>query len=499
MSRWAPHAGLGSIGAQFEALLSAGRLDAAAAALDGAADTPALWAARYSLAAARGDAPETVSALADAAARGLLDEGAVESAALVSADAAAVLASGRGGTARAKALPSSEGASPRLRAALLRAKGIAARVEADVGGALHALEDALAAAETSGDPRELLRSKNALGTLYAALGIEGLARTLLVEARELAEVAGETQSLAIAHGQLASLALDEGRVELALVHLTVTAGLARSAGDVHGEARALALLTEAHGARGDAAEARATAAATRTLYAARPTPWTRMSAVLATLSEALDARLAGDEPFAAARLRDIEAHLDDELRSDRVIAARLGGLALVDPTAPEEDRFDRARTMLARSPRPAWVERALTVAALRAKGDVRARLLERTASLMDARALLASRSIAWLRRSDAARARDRARTLGRGLVLAARAALLPLTPFAAFAAGADDLDDALSSARGVIPDDLVTAEDGRIVSCDAAALAARGHAVVAVTAEVVTRGGASMVVVCRPR
>lgn len=499
MTRWSPHAGLGPLVAGFEDALSAGRFDDAEARLSGAAETSGLLAARYSLAAARGAAPAQVEPLADAAVAALRAEGHGEAATLVLADAAAVLASGRGGTRRADALVVDPGASPRVRAAVLRAKGVAARVGADLGTAIHALEASLSAADESGDVREVLRSKNALGTAYASLGVTVVARLLLVEARELAEVSGEAQSLAIAHGQLAVLEMDAGRHDRAVAHLAVSLDLSRRAGDVHGEARALALLAEARAVRGDVAGARAAAHSAREVHRVAPTPWTRLSAVLATLSEVEDARLAGDEIHAAALLADLGPDLEGDDDAHRVVRAKLAFTVLADPALPDGERFARARVLLARSPRPVWVERALSFAAGRAGGPTRRRLLERVALVMDARALAASPSLVRLRAADPELARDRARVLGRSLLLAARTALLPTGAYDAFAGEVADLDRGLSTAFGPIPDDLVVSRDGRLVSSDEAALRARTGEVAPVRAEVVAVAGELPAVVCTPR
>lgn len=340
-----------------------------------------------------------------------------------------------------------------LRAAVDRGRGATARARADLRGSLLLLERGREAAEQSGAPREILRNLNTLGTSYAALGVASLARDALERARELAELAGQRQSAAIAAGQLGVLALDAGRPDMAVRHLTLQLRTAERLDDEAGQARALSLLVEAHGLAHDLARAGSSASACRALYTRSPSPWTRLQASLATLYEAELVLAGGDERQAAELLRSCRDERDSEVPALRVIRAR-GSLVLLTalaspgaelsavfgPSLPGRDRpLDESLAVvlarLLRSPRPTWVERALGTAIEAARrhgrGDLIAPLGLRAAALTELRAAASSGALPVLRERAPAAAVARAMSLGRELVLRARRALAPLGPYEA--------------------------------------------------------------------
>lgn len=328
-----------------------------------------------------------------------------------------------------------------LGAAVARVQGAVARARADLRGSLLHLERARGLAEDSGHPREIIRTFNTLGTSYAALGVASLAREALERARELAELAGQRQSAAIAAGQLAVLALDAERPQLSVRHLELQRVVCERLGDLHGQARALSLLVEAHNAAHELARARDAAEQCRSLHARAPGVWTRMQAALATLYEAEGALAGGDEVRAAELLRSCEEERNSEAPTFRVARAR-GALSMLwvrlrDDRSPDslDAAVDDAFSRLSRSPRPTWVERALSLAieAARRSGrpDLISPLAVRSASLVELRAAAASGALVSLRELAPAAAVARAMATGRQLVLEARLALGPLAPFEA--------------------------------------------------------------------
>jgi hypothetical protein len=452
---------------------------------DPSAHRAAALAARFALALRSGGAAEDLDAQGLAAQDAFARLDAPREAAFLQVERAAALLSDKALLPRAGRLldeivvPADDLA---LQAAQARVRGAVARARADLRGSLLHLEQARTLADASGHPREIIRTFNTLGTSYAALGVASLAREALERARELAELAGQRQSAAIAAGQLAILALDADHPGLAARHLELQRVVCERLGDLHGQARSLSLLVEAHGCAHELARARAAADACRDLYSRAPSPWTRMQAALATLYEAELALASGDEE----RSRELLASCLEERESDaptfRVVRAR-GALALLwgglraDRPPPDLDAFFHdAFARLARSPRPTWVERALALAielARRAgRGDLVPSLALRSAALVELRAAAASGALVSLRDLAPASAVTRAMALGRELALRARLALGPLGPFQAewieLTTDGDPLalDAALAAFEhpgrpGELSDGLLACSDGR--------------------------------------
>ena len=404
----------------------------------------ALASARFALALRSGGPAQDLDALGLSSQDAFARLGAHREAAFLQVERAASLLSDKALLPRADALldstPDAQDDLP-LAAAFARVRGAVARARADLRGSLLHLERARVLADTSGNPREILRTFNTLGTSYAALGVASLARESLERARELAELAGQRQSAAIAAGQLAVLALDADQPRLAARHLELQRVVCERLGDLHGQARSLSLLVEAHGCAHELAQARAAADACRNLHTRAPSPWTRMQAALATLYEAELALAGGDEGRSRELLASCQEERESHAPTFRVVRAR-GALALLWGLLREEpapgaldgalaDAFAR----LARSPRPTWVERALSLAlelARRAgRSDLIAPLALRSAALVELRAAAASGALVSLRALAPDAAVARAMTLGRELVLRARLALGPLAPFEA--------------------------------------------------------------------
>lgn len=357
-----------------------------------------------------------------------------------------------------------------LGAAVSRVRGAVARARADLRGSLLHLERARALAEASGHSREIIRTANTLGTSYAALGVASLARDALEQARELAELQGHRQSAAIAAGQLAVLALDAERPALAIRHLEVQRAICERIGDLHGLARSLSLLVEAHASAHDLARAQRSAEACRGLYARAPSQWTRLQAVMATVYEAECALASGDEGRAAELLRSCQDERASEAPLFRVAHARDAFVQLWallrGESAGAVEAIEAAFASLRRSPRPTWVEKALLLAVEAARrhglGGLAAPLVLRASSLIELRAAAASGALPTLRTLAPEAAVGRAMVFGRDLVFRARLALGPLRPFQAevFEIEADDPDEALACFEvagrpGELPDDLL--------------------------------------------
>jgi hypothetical protein len=404
----------------------------------------ALGAARFALALRSGGPPADLDALGLSPQEAFARLGAHREAAFLQVERAAALLSDKALLPRADALLDATQGAPDdlpLAAALARVRGAVARARADLRGSLLHLEKARVLSDTSGHPREILRTFNTLGTSYAALGVASLARASLERSRELAELAGQRQSAAIAAGQLAVLALDADQPRLAARHLELQRVVCERLGDLHGQARSLSLLVEAHGCAHELAQARAAAEACRDLYVRAPSPWTRMQAALATLYEAELALASGDEGRSRELLASCQEERESHAPTFRVVRAR-GALALLGgflrdegPPPSLENALADAFTRLSRSPRPTWVERALSLALELARRagrlDLVPSLALRSAALVELRAAAASGALVSLRALAPDAAVARAMTLGRELVLRARLALGPLAPFEA--------------------------------------------------------------------
>lgn len=340
----------------------------------------------------------------------------------------AALLPARVGLARLADLsPEALEASPALAAAALRLEGSFARATGDLRASLALLQRSVHVARRAGELRELVRSQNTLGTSLASLGLTGPARAVLLPALELASVLGERQSIAIAEGQLAVLALDEGDGPRAVRALGRQAQIARELGDVHGQARALSLLVEAHGLRSNLDDAKTCADEARALHRREGLAWTARQAVFATLYEAEIAfahgrHARGDQLLADAR--------GAEEAPAGPLRARLALVALVRAAATNEalsaDAIAAFASELRLSPRPSWVERALSIAAKLAS-DPRHRhaLALRAAMLAEARAACGVPST-LLAATDESLALDRVMARARDLVGLARLTLAPL-------------------------------------------------------------------------
>lgn len=461
---WAPLVGLAHAAATAEDMLDSANLaelDALLSQLEPSASRDALV---FAVEARRGADPASVDELGRRAVAALRDSGDARAAALLDVERLAVAFGARLDVDASASALSFDASDPELGAATLRLHGSIARGRADLGASLAHLEASRRLAESTGSARELVRTKNTLGTSYASLGLTSLARLELEEARELAEVAGMRQSSAVASGQLAVLAMDVGRPREAVRHLFAQLDVARSLSDTHAAARAHALLVEALSACHEPSEAREHADAARALYEASPTPWTALQAKMATAYEAEAAYLSGDRgrgDLALASLGPSQATEDRLVRARRTLvrlAARATGDAegLADDLAP-----------LRASPRPVWVERALFRATeiAKAAGDpsLVTTLAVRAACVLEARSAAGATSLIALRRLAEADAIARAMAIGRDLVLVARLALAPLEPFRAhvlFVTGDTPLVDAATVMTGAHPEDLLIAQRG---------------------------------------
>ena len=85
---------------------------------------------------------------------------------------------------------------------------------------------------------------NSMGTLYVVMGAFGAAQSVLEHAAELHRRSGDALGEAIAHGQLGSAALAQGKLELARTHLQKQEWFASRIGDAFGRARALVFLAD---------------------------------------------------------------------------------------------------------------------------------------------------------------------------------------------------------------------------------------------------------------
>lgn len=508
---WSPLLSLGAVNAAaVDRALSSGTVAEVEALLVPLAPSPGLSVARFLLLQRRGDDP----AGADRAAREAVAQLSGRDASLVSVEHASVLAASKARLAEARAIAQGLAIAdddPALSAAILRVRGAIARAEGDLGASLLALESARARARAASDVREIVRAENTLGASYAALGVAALARDALESALELAEITGQKQSAAIARGQLAVLALDADDPRLAARNLEAQRSIATRLGDVHGLARALSLLVEAYAACHEPGLARDAAEASRALYTRAPTPWTRLSAVLATIYQAEAALAAGDAPSAGELLATTAGERASDDPALRVAHARDAFVRLLGAptTIADPDAFlTTALAPLRRSPRPTWVLRALLLALRLAKArgwDVTPLAL-RAAAVLEARGAASSRALLTLREQAPDAAVRRAMALGRDLVLEARLALAPLGPFAAHVLEVDGHDvDALLAALGDPPDDLLVVFAGsraaRLVTSDAARLTAiaGGRAVSPCTAEVTHVASSGLDLDVRPR
>ncbi|HEU4413102.1 MAG TPA: hypothetical protein VFS43_48115 [Polyangiaceae bacterium] len=445
---WRPLRGLGSEALAIDRSLASETVAEACARLDalerrggGRGAANALLAARAALAIRSADDPERAEALALAAGEAFRAAGQGAEAAWVDVERVAIVGARRARAAEAEALAASlplPDDDPALAAAVLRARGALARARADLGASLPLLERARELARLSGDVRESVRALNTLGTSYASLGVADAAREPLEEARELAEASRQLQSAALASGQLAVLALDEGRPKAALRHLEAQRGWSERLGDVHGLARALALSAEAYGEARDAEAARRAAEASRALYAAHPTPWTRLQAVMATLVEAEQALASADDERAEALLASCEGERASDEPAWRLARARGAFAELWLALRDGGDVAARVRAAFAsleHSPRPAWVERAAALASHVASRHglpaLAASLALRSVWVGASRRVAMAPGLAALRQRFPALALGRVMACGRDLVVRSRLALGPLGPFAA--------------------------------------------------------------------
>lgn len=445
---WRPLRGLGAEAAEIDLSLASETVAEARARLDtlerqGAegATANALLAARAALAIRSADDPARAEALALAASEAFRTAGQGGEAAWVDVERVALVGARRERAAEAEALASSlplPDDDPALAAAVLRARGALARARADLGASLPLLERARELARRAGDVRESVRALNTLGTSYASLGVGDAARGPLEEARELAEASRQLQSAALASGQLAVLALDEGSPRAALRHLEAQRTWSERLGDVHGLARALALSAEAYGEARDVESARRAAESSRALYAAHPTPWTRLQAVMATLVEAEQALASADDERAETLLASCEGERTSDEPAWRLARARGAfaelWLALRDG-GDIKARIRAAFASLEHSPRPAWVERTASlashVASRHGQPALAASLALRSVWVGASRRVAMAPGLAALRRHFPELALGRAMACGRDLVVRSRLALGPLGPFEA--------------------------------------------------------------------
>ncbi len=460
---WSPLSGLGADASLAQGSLDGGRPEELDALLARLPDSPSRDALAFAAAARAGARPDEIDALGRRAAAALSEAGDARAARLLEVERlSAAAAARRDVDAEIDALLPTEDAE--LGAATLRLRGAVARARADLGASLGWLEQARDLAEVSRSTRELVRTKNTLGTSYASLGVASLARVELEEARELAELAGLRQSAAVAAGQLAVLAMDGDRPREAARHLLAQLDAAVALGDVHGQARAHALLVEALARCHSPDEAARHAAAARALFESSPSAWTALQARLATVCEAEAAFHAGDHGLGRLRLTAVGPAREDD---DRLLTARraMARLAARGPDDAAEIGGDLAG--LRASPRPVWVERALSQASSLARraGDdgLAATYAVRAACVLEARGAAAAPSLVGLRRTAPREATLRAAAIGRDLVLTARLALAPTAPFSASALlveGDDALPEAARALSARHPDDLLVATTG---------------------------------------
>lgn len=440
----------------------------------------AAGAARFALALRSGGLPTDVDQIGRKSQEGFACLGEARSVAFLQAERAVGLLSDKALASDAARLLDDIRVDPddfALQAAVDRGRGAVARSQADLRGSLLHLERARILADRSGHPREIVRTLNTLGTSYAALGISSLARESLERARELAELAGQHQSAAIAAGQLATLAFETENYQLAARHLKLQKWMSELLGDLHGQARSSSLLVEAYGALHELTHAYASAEDCRKLYERAPSPWTRMQAAMATLYEAELALACGEEERADELLASCQEERESLSPTFRVVRAR-GALAqlwkiLRTPHLQKQlaSRIEDAFLRLARSPRPIWVERALglaiDIAQASGQRDLVATFALRRASLIELRAAAASGALLSLRELAPEAAISRAMSLGQELVFQARLALGPLSPFEAewieiHGCPLEDVLPALSifGLPGELPDALLISNEG---------------------------------------
>jgi tetratricopeptide (TPR) repeat protein len=335
--------------------------------------------------------------------------------------------------------------SVELLAAALCAEGSLARTTGDLRASLALLGRGLRAARQANAPREQLRCHNSLGTSYASLGLTQAARRELFSAVELAGALSEMQSLAIAEGQLAVLALEEGDAPRAQRSLERQASIARQLGDEHGLARALSLSVEALGASSRLTEATTVADECRALHRAVGSAWTLRQATFATLYEAEAAFAHGRTHRGDALLADLGPRADLPLpvraRLSVAHAARASGQG--EMSAQESEKIAKSATSevegwlaeLRLSPRPAWVQHVLTRSAeVVAAGDHEpaiARALALRAAHVSEQRHRCRAPLDALGHIDPSSALDRAMARVRDLMATVRLALAPLRPWSA--------------------------------------------------------------------
>jgi hypothetical protein len=328
--------------------------------------------------------------------------------------------------------------SGELLAAALCAEGSLARTTGDLRASLALLGRGLLAAQRAQAPREQLRCHNALGTSYASLGLAQAARRELFAAVDLASALSELQSLAIAEGQLAVLALEDGDAAGAHRSLERQASIARRLGDEHGLARALSLSVEALGAASRLSEAASAADECRALHRAVGSAWTLRQATFATLYEAEAAFVHGRLARGDELLRDLGPVTDLPLpvraRLSVAHVARAGVAQGVEKTKKTSlPEIERWLAELRLSPRPAWVQHVLAQAAevVLAHDPALARSLAlRSAQVAEHRHRCRA-PLAGLALVDPTAALDRAMARVRDLMATVRLALAPLQPWSA--------------------------------------------------------------------
>lgn len=326
--------------------------------------------------------------------------------------------------------PSVLGRSLLLAAAVARAEGSLARSSGDLRASLAFLGRSVDLAEASGSARELVRSRNTLGTTYASLGLATSARGELVPALELASAIGEAQSAAVAEGQLAALALEEGNASRAVRSLSRQAATARHLGDVHALARALSLQVEAHGALSNLEEVKTCADEARSLARIHGDPWTRRQALFATLYEAEVALAHGRLERGSALLDDVHgegATFEGPVRARLALSFLWRRERLALPLSAED--FEELAVALRASPRPAWVERALLLASRQAASPAHRMALALRATLVRECREACRATLSGIATVDREASLDRAIARGRDLLSVTRLALAPLLPW----------------------------------------------------------------------
>lgn len=330
--------------------------------------------------------------------------------------------------------------SGELLAAALCAEGSLARTTGDLRASLALLGRGLLAATEANAPREQLRCHNALGTSYASLGLARAARRELFAAVELAGVLSEHQSLAIAEGQLAVLALEDGDPARALRSLERQAAIARRLDDPHGLSRALSLSVEALGVLSRLPEATEAADACRALHRAEGAPWTLRQATFATLYEAEAAFLHGRIARGDSLLHDLgPTHelalpVRSRLAVARTVRARTSREAEnASQAAISVTDLEGILAELRLSPRPAWVQQALTNAAesVNEHHPAVARALALRAAHVSEQRHRCRAQLESLAHIDRSAALDRAMARVRDLMATVRLALAPLSPWSA--------------------------------------------------------------------